>query len=92
MCCHGVGGGSRPSPLPPMSGISSPESNNNAQRRNPLEEIRDVMEGKRATRMKKAEPESNMLERVRGMMEDFLNKVKKTMPSAPVERPGVTPR
>lgn len=93
--CHKVGGGggcSRPQPLPPMSGISSPESGNNTQRRNPLDEVRDVMEGRRAKPNKFEKPSLNLVERVQGMMEDFMNRIKKTMPSAPTERPGVTPR
>lgn len=94
MCCHGVGCGQRPAPLPPMSGISSPESGNNAtQRRNPLaDEVRDVMEGRRANRMKKAAPDPGLMERVRGIIDDVVNQVKKTMPAAPTERPGVIPR
>lgn len=91
--CHKVGGGggcSRPQPLPPMSGITSPESG--TQRRNPLDEVRDVMEGKRAKPKKFEKPSMDLMERVRGIMDDFVDRIKKTMPSAPTERPGVSPR
>jgi hypothetical protein len=91
--CHKVGGGSRPSPLPPMTGITSPESNNNTQRRNPLDEVRDTMEGRRAKPNKVEKPDTaNMLERVQGIISDFVERIRKTMPSAPAERPSVTPR
>lgn len=92
--CHKVGGGggcraSRPQPLPP---VTSPESGNNAQRRNPLDEVRDVMEGKRAKPKKFEKPSLDLAERVQGIISDFIDRIKKTMPSAPTERPGVTPR
>lgn len=90
--CHKVGGGggcSRPQPLPPMNNVSSPENQN---RQNPLQQIEDVMEGRRAKPKKFEKPSLDLAERVQGIINDFVDKVRKSMPSAPADRPSVTPR
>lgn len=89
--CHKVGGGSRPQPLPPMNNnVSSPENQNRSA--NPLQNIEDVMEGRRAKPKKHEKPSLDLAERVQGIINDFVDRIKKTMPSTPTDRPSVTPR
>lgn len=86
--CHKVGGPERA--MPPMNNFSpeSPTGTNN-RTANPLE-VEDTIEGLRAKKV--AKPDPDIAERVAGIVNDFLDKVRKSNPTPEEPRRAVTPR